>query len=437
METCNASVTNMLSLHSKAQLKNLRLFLWNAPIDEGLFVFNITSLTTEKIIHHVIVRFELCYLYENKFLDLAIQVVMDAEVFGRKASGLLVQQVSDYFASCFRFCEVGYVDLGVVVFVADVVVDGHELEEKDVLSACRALSRIVDSHSFLHKLLEDEEEVVEDDQYQRIDETIVALEAIHIGHDDDYHGFHVEDDDELSENIDYQEEQGHEGRSSSDYDDSIIEVPSEDVLSDSDDYNSFLERLFDDDYDVDHNDVNYVDDVHEIPPTNWVSTMESTLDYAVINVNSGNYSDEENDQHTNIITFCSELEDVDETNADEFNHILNILRRWLHHEEEEHGTSILEAESSRTTESTKVSQDHSVRKILLKIKPTIELVNAKELTEDSICSICLEKISSEGENIKISRCKHVFHRNCIFKWLSKKQSCPCCRLSSLTDVYCN
>ncbi|KMT18982.1 hypothetical protein BVRB_2g030790 [Beta vulgaris subsp. vulgaris] len=354
METRNTSVTNMLSLHSKAQLKNLRLFLWNAPMDEGLFVFNITSLTTEKTIHHAIVRFELCSLYENKFLDLAIQVVMDAEVFGRKASGLLAQQVSDYIASCFRFCVVaGGVDLSVVVFVADVVVDGHELEEKDVLSACRALARIIDSHSFLHKLLEDEEEVVEDDQYQRIDETIVALEAIHVGHDDDYHGFHVEDDDDLyglSENI---EEQEYEGRSyHSYYDDSITEV-----LSDSDDYNSFLERLFNDDDDVDHNDVNYVDDVHEIPPTNWVSTMESTLDYAVNNVNSRNYSDEENDQHT-IITVCSELEDVDDSNADEFNHVLSILRSWLHHVEEEHGTSILEAESSGTTKSTKSYFDH-------------------------------------------------------------------------------
>lgn len=43
------------------------------------------------------------------------------------------------------------------------------------------------------------------------------------------------------------------------------------------------------------------------------------------------------------------------------------------------------------------------------------------------CSICLEEFV-EGEVCRILlRCKHVFHRDCVDKWLPRHPHCPLCR----------
>lgn len=41
------------------------------------------------------------------------------------------------------------------------------------------------------------------------------------------------------------------------------------------------------------------------------------------------------------------------------------------------------------------------------------------------CSICL-KIIQENKKYK-TQCNHVFHRDCINRWLMIKQNCPYCR----------
>ncbi|CAO2816919.1 unnamed protein product [Amaranthus hypochondriacus] len=72
---------------------------------------------------------------------------------------------------------------------------------------------------------------------------------------------------------------------------------------------------------------------------------------------------------------------------------------------------------------------------LSKIKQTIRFAEEEELREDCTCSICLENLSNDGDNLKIVRCKHVFHSECLLQWLSKNQSCPCCRSYSFVDVF--
>jgi hypothetical protein len=47
------------------------------------------------------------------------------------------------------------------------------------------------------------------------------------------------------------------------------------------------------------------------------------------------------------------------------------------------------------------------------------------------CSICLELINEE--ELITTSCNHIFHQLCIDEWLSKKNTCPCCR-SSILDI---
>lgn len=43
--------------------------------------------------------------------------------------------------------------------------------------------------------------------------------------------------------------------------------------------------------------------------------------------------------------------------------------------------------------------------------------------DENICSICLDCIPSS--KMKITKCKHLFHRECLNKWT--KNTCPMCR----------
>ena len=54
------------------------------------------------------------------------------------------------------------------------------------------------------------------------------------------------------------------------------------------------------------------------------------------------------------------------------------------------------------------------------------------LKEDK-CPICLQKYKG-ADIIKEFPCKHIFHKNCIFKWLKKSNICPLCKYDITNDV---
>ena len=43
------------------------------------------------------------------------------------------------------------------------------------------------------------------------------------------------------------------------------------------------------------------------------------------------------------------------------------------------------------------------------------------------CSICLNSIKKKEEDTKKTNCNHLFHTECISRWLKIKSSCPLCR----------
>ncbi|MCH83561.1 RING finger-like protein [Trifolium medium] len=58
------------------------------------------------------------------------------------------------------------------------------------------------------------------------------------------------------------------------------------------------------------------------------------------------------------------------------------------------------------------------------INVTTKLDNDSEAT----CSICLCELSNDSSVVQI-RCSHVFHRDCIQKWITVKRTCPLCRIN--------
>ena len=45
---------------------------------------------------------------------------------------------------------------------------------------------------------------------------------------------------------------------------------------------------------------------------------------------------------------------------------------------------------------------------------------------DKECAVCISQIDNK-ETMGILICKHEFHKECIYKWLNCKLTCPCCR----------
>ena len=43
------------------------------------------------------------------------------------------------------------------------------------------------------------------------------------------------------------------------------------------------------------------------------------------------------------------------------------------------------------------------------------------------CSICLEEYIENEVLLKVNKCNHVYHKNCIMKWMDESEICPLCR----------
>eukprot|EP01016_Furgasonia_blochmanni_P045894 TRINITY_DN6532_c0_g1_i2.p1 TRINITY_DN6532_c0_g1~~TRINITY_DN6532_c0_g1_i2.p1 ORF type:complete len:336 (-),score=48.36 TRINITY_DN6532_c0_g1_i2:280-1287(-) len=51
-----------------------------------------------------------------------------------------------------------------------------------------------------------------------------------------------------------------------------------------------------------------------------------------------------------------------------------------------------------------------------------------EPSSDATCAICINDYKN-GEELRMLSCEHKFHKNCIDKWLLRKNECPICRIT--------
>lgn len=58
-------------------------------------------------------------------------------------------------------------------------------------------------------------------------------------------------------------------------------------------------------------------------------------------------------------------------------------------------------------------------------------LHPKKTPQSGVCLICLSNYTPD-EKVGGSpnpECTHIFHMDCILKWLERKPTCPCCRAS--------
>ena len=50
------------------------------------------------------------------------------------------------------------------------------------------------------------------------------------------------------------------------------------------------------------------------------------------------------------------------------------------------------------------------------------------ISEEDQCAICMEQFLDEKNSVlKLNKCNHLFHKDCIRKWTLDNQTCPICR----------
>lgn len=54
--------------------------------------------------------------------------------------------------------------------------------------------------------------------------------------------------------------------------------------------------------------------------------------------------------------------------------------------------------------------------------------NDSSTLEDASCVVCMETVDVGGDCVALSPCKHMFHKDCIAKWLERlPRACPMCK----------
>lgn len=66
------------------------------------------------------------------------------------------------------------------------------------------------------------------------------------------------------------------------------------------------------------------------------------------------------------------------------------------------------------------------KKVMASFKK-IKVSNDNINVEEERCSICLENFEDDEDDVLAMLCDHMFHKDCIAKWLQSNYECPLCR----------
>ncbi|GLJ55454.1 hypothetical protein SUGI_1190750 [Cryptomeria japonica] len=60
-----------------------------------------------------------------------------------------------------------------------------------------------------------------------------------------------------------------------------------------------------------------------------------------------------------------------------------------------------------------------------------------EIEEEIMCTVCLNSFEEDDEIRELCNCCHIFHRDCLDKWIDHRQkTCPLCRSSLFPIDHC-
>jgi len=65
---------------------------------------------------------------------------------------------------------------------------------------------------------------------------------------------------------------------------------------------------------------------------------------------------------------------------------------------------------------------------------TYDTVSVNSFADDTYCSVCIDNFdTTERDVVKLKNCYHIFHKECIDKWIKINRTCPICRKDVVND----
>ena len=65
---------------------------------------------------------------------------------------------------------------------------------------------------------------------------------------------------------------------------------------------------------------------------------------------------------------------------------------------------------------------------------TYDTVSVISFADDTCCSVCIDNFdTTEKDVVKLKNCNHIFHKECIDKWIKINRTCPICRKDVVND----
>ncbi|WOG81262.1 hypothetical protein DCAR_0100407 [Daucus carota subsp. sativus] len=86
--------------------------------------------------------------------------------------------------------------------------------------------------------------------------------------------------------------------------------------------------------------------------------------------------------------------------------------------------------------STRFKTRHEVPTLLdVLTRELLPVVKYSELVDPpQTCAVCLNEFSGCEEIRRLPNCQHVYHRNCVDRWMDHEQkTCPLCRTPFISD----
>ena len=128
-------------------------------------------------------------------------------------------------------------------------------------------------------------------------------------------------------------------------------------------------------------------------------------------------SSEKNEENSNDSNDSNDSDENNDSSLNIFNHSLGRIRR--------RGEFIMSR--TITISSDDDSEISSSNDIIDKF-PVSDIKDINKLSDDNKrCCICLEDYKDNDKGIYLP-CLHLFHKDCISKWLRRKKFCPFCKL---------
>ncbi|XP_004510759.1 brassinosteroid-responsive RING protein 1-like [Cicer arietinum] len=88
-----------------------------------------------------------------------------------------------------------------------------------------------------------------------------------------------------------------------------------------------------------------------------------------------------------------------------------------------------------TARTPETSKSPSVSALLIQeLLPASKFGDLVGVEEGCCCAVCLFEFSEEEEIRCLRNCRHIFHRNCVDRWIDHDQkTCPLCRTPFVPD----